>query len=117
MLTALLDYRAIFQSTLLLLCFIAFNEPVVGPIEVFEATEVTDWEHFAKVVADCSANTSVTMSRDGASSMSDLQANLGLDFVANGRPFMAEQWIRQNSCRWRLDKFIDGKEKQMDYVR
>ncbi|KAK9896757.1 hypothetical protein P389DRAFT_83761 [Cystobasidium minutum MCA 4210] len=108
--------RAIFQSTLVLLCFIAFNEPLVGPIEVFDATEVTDWEHFAKNVAACSTGGNTAMPGESDNSTNDLHANLGLDFVTNGRPALAERWIRRNSCRWRLDKFIDGKEKQMDYV-
>lgn len=104
--------RAIFQSTLLLLCFIAFNEPVVGPVEVFNATEVTDWEYFAKVLASCAMETA-----SGATAGQSLDQHSAFDFVTNGRPLLAEKWIRQNACRWRLDKFLDGREKQMDYVR
>lgn len=105
------SYRAIFQSTLVLLCFIAFNETLTGSIEVFDATDATDWEHFAEVVAECS--------KQGSESrpVQETCHNSAFEFVVDGRPRLAEKWIRSNSCRWKLEKFIEGKEKQMDYVR
>lgn len=103
--------RAIFQSTLVLLCFIAFNETLAGPVEVFDATDATDWEHFAEVVAECSKPGARTRPEPGNC------PNPGFEFVIDGRPRLAETWLRSNSCRWKLEKFIEGKEKQMDYVR
>lgn len=84
---------------------------MTGPIEVFDVTEATDWGHFAGVLAECSKQ-NVTQS-----STAGRQADNGFQYLVDGRPLLAERWIRHGSCRWRLDKYLDGREKQMDYVR